>query len=595
MLFFKKHKKLIVITSIVIASIILLILITQFILGNILQNRLENSLSNRDKKDYKISVGNVKVNLFTMTLILKDVSVEPDSTLLSQIKLQKGAQKKALRLSVPVLRVRYIGVIGFLLDKYVNVGSFVLKNAKVDLLTSGKSSTPKTKKVDKTAKPFNIDSIVIPGISGVNLNRFLVKDFGINIIDIKRNDTIFSTKSLTIQIKNIALIKNESDSSSFRLVLKDFDFHMSDERFQLPGDKYILSFDDMSFNMNQNQLIFKKLKITPKYSQSKMVELSEFQYEIYNCEIEKAEFNSLYPLDIIRNSKIFMSDVLIHNMQLRIFKDKRRPFNEEKRPKLPHELLKSLKQDLYIDSLIISESELVYAERHSMMEEPMVVTLGRLNVKVSKITSIVDSIVKGTVMSIKLQAKLQKKIPMGINIYFPMKSVADTFSFNGWLGNGDLELFNNVVLPAIGVKFKSGYLDGLSFKARANPNYAMGEMTMLYHDLNGIVVRKDMKKTNKFLSWAANQIINKNNPAKNKENRIEPMFFNRVMYKGLGNFLWKTLQTGILSTIIPGMDNKPKKEINTVLGTDKKDVKKRKRAEKKSTKKKIRLIINSSL
>ncbi len=581
MLFLKKHKKFLVITAIVISSLVLLILIAQFILGNILQNRLEDSLSSSEKKDYKISVGNVKVNLFTMTLILKDVQIEPDSSFINQIKLQKWPQKKAFRINIPNLRVRYIGVISFIADKYVDVGSFVIKNAKVDLLTSGKSDTPKPKSETKSTTPFNVDSIKIKGISGVNLDKFLVKNFGLNVIDIKHNDTVFRTKSLNIRINNIALVKNDSDSISFRLMLKEFDFRMSDERFELPGGKYLLSFDDMRFNMNQSQLVFKKLKIVPKYSQSRMVELSEFQYEIYNCEIEKVEVNSLYPLKIIKGSKIFISDVLVDNMKLRIFKDKRRPFDTEKRPKLPQELLKSMKQELYIDSININNSELIYAERHDMMEEPMIVTLGKLNVKVKDITSIFDSINKGTVMTIRLLANLQKKIPMGVNIYFPMRSVADTFSFNGWLGNGNLELFNNVTLPAIGVKFKSGYLDGLSFKARANPTYSMGEMTMLYHDLNGIVVRKDMKKTNKFLSWAANQIINKNNPAKNKDNRIEPMYFNRVMYKGLGNFLWKTLQTGILGTIIPGMDNKPKKEINTTLGTDKKDVRKRKREEKK--------------
>ena len=175
---------------------------------------------------------------------------------------------------------------------------------------------------------------------------------------------------------------------------------------------------------------------------------------------------------------------------------------------------------------------------------------------------------------------------MGVNIYFPMRSVVDTFSYNGWLGNGNLELFNDITLPAIGVKFKSGYLDGLSFTARGNPKYAMGEMTMLYHDLDGIVVRKDMKKTNKFLSWAANQIIRKENPAKNKDTRIEPMFFNRVMYKGFGNYLWKTLQSGIMGTIIPGMDNKPEKEITSALGEDKKEIRKRKREERRNKKKK---------
>ena len=585
MLILKKNKKLFVVATIIISSLVLLILIAQFILGNILQNHLEDALSGKDKKEYKITVGNVKVNLFTMTLILKDVNIEPDSSLLIKIKQQTGSQKIGFRINIPNLRLRRIGVFSYISEKYLDVGIFIIKNAKIDILTSGKNNTSSTKKDKKTANHFNIDSIVLQGISGANLNKFQVKNFGLNVIDIKLSDTIFRTKSLNILIQDIALIKNESDSSSFRLAIEDFNLRMSKERFDLPGDKYILSFGDMKFDMTQKLLVFKNLKIVPKYSLSKMVELIEFQYEIYNCEIEKVEVNSIDPLNIIRNSKIFISDVLVDNMQLSIFKDKRRPFDTEKRPKLPQELLKSMKQDLYIDSIIINKSELIYSERHDMMEEPMVVTLGSLDAKVKDITSILDSINKGTIMSIRLLAKLQKKIPMGVNIYFPMKSVVDTFSFNGWLGNGDLELFNNVVLPAIGVKFKSGYLDGLSFKARANPTYAMGEMTMLYHDLNGIVVRKDMKKTNKFLSWAANQIINKDNPAKNKENRIEPMFFNRVMYKGLGNFLWKTLQTGILATIIPGMDHKPEKEITSALGEDKKDIRRRKREEKKNSNK----------
>ncbi len=101
MLFLKKHKKLLVTIAIVISSLVLLILIVQFILGNILQNRLEDSLSGREKEEYKVSVGNVKVNLFTMTFILKDVSIEPDSSLISQIKQQKWSQKKDSGLTFP--------------------------------------------------------------------------------------------------------------------------------------------------------------------------------------------------------------------------------------------------------------------------------------------------------------------------------------------------------------------------------------------------------------------------------------------------------------------------------------------------------------
>lgn len=587
MQFLKKRKKLIVITSIVIASIILLILITQFILGNVLQNKVEDSLSSRDKKDYKISVGNVKVNLFTMTLILKDVKVEPDSVLISQIKLQKVAQKKGFRINIPVLRIRNIGVFGFLLEKYINVGSFVLKNAKIDLLTSGKSSAPKTKQVDKTSTPFNIDSIVLPGINGFNLDKLSIRNFSFNFINISNSDTIFSTNKLDFTLRDIGLVKNESDSISFKLVFQDLDLNLSDERFILPGGKYVLSFDNMNFNNRDGLLVFEEFKLKPRYKRSKMVSLSKFQYEIFDIEMEKVEVNSFFPVNFIRESKIFMSNVLINNMRIFIFKDKRYPFDEEKRPKLPQQLLKSLKQELFIDSLVISESELVYAERHPKMKKPMIVTLGGFHAKVRNITSISDSIKKNkTVMSIELRAKLEKVIPMGVNIKFPLASRADTFSFNGWLDKGDMTLFNPIVLPAIGVKFKSGELDGIKFSANANPVYSIGEMTMLYKNLDGAIMKNEPEETNKFLSWVANMVMIRNNPLKNKDIYIAPMFFNSVNYKGLGNFLWKTLQSGITATIIPTMGNKVQNEIYSTVGVDKKEVRKKNRKETRKAKQK---------
>lgn len=582
---FLKYKKPIIITSIVIVSIVMLILILQIIASNIVENKIVNALSTRDANKYNIEVGKAKVNLFTMTLILKDVEVIPDSLFMEELRNSQTKHEDVFHITIPVLRVRNIGVFDLLLDKFANVGEFVIKGAKIEMFTDGKKSPAESKDVQKTNPKFSLDSIPIKGIGGGEIGKVVLSDFGINVINIEKEDTVFSARSLNLTIDGISLLKNDGDSVSFNLKVNDLDVKMENEQFLLPGGKYLLSFGEMHYKMQDSLLIFNDLKIIPRYSQSYMVSLSKFQYEIYNVGIDKAEIKSINLRSIIQSKKIYLSSVEIEKLQLNIFKDKRLPFDESKRPKLPQQMLKEMKQDMYIDSIVIRNSELIYSERHKLMKEPMAVTLGDFNVKVNNVTSVLDSIMEGNIMTINLVANLQKTIPMEVNIIFPLKSVSDTFSFSGHLGSGDVQIFNAIVLPVLGMKFETGYIDGIDFTAHANPVYSVGEMTMLYHSLKGDVQKQDMAETNKFLSWLANSVLLQNNPIKDKDPRAVPLYFDRVIYKGAGNYLWKTLQSGIMATIIPTVENRVQHQIDTRLGTDKKAINKRERNKKREERK----------
>ena len=75
---------------------------------------------------------------------------------------------------------------------------------------------------------------------------------------------------------------------------------------------------------------------------------------------------------------------------------------------------------------------------------------------------------------------------------------------------------------------------------------------MLYHDLEAKVFKSHSLEKNKFLSWTVNTLIHKSNPKHKKQAREVIMDFERNKDKGLGNFIWKTLETGLVNTIAPG-------------------------------------------
>jgi hypothetical protein len=131
----------------------------------------------------------------------------------------------------------------------------------------------------------------------------------------------------------------------------------------------------------------------------------------------------------------------------------------------------------------------------------------------------------------------------------------------------------------MGLKFENGQLDNINFSGSASPRFSKGKMTMLYNDLEADLSKKDFENKNKFLSWLANAVLYTSNPGKNTEIRIVQMEFERVPYKGFGNLMWKTLQSGIMHTVLPTGKTIQSEETDN----DKKD-ERRKRKERKKKK-----------
>lgn len=182
-------------------------------------------------------------------------------------------------------------------------------------------------------------------------------------------------------------------------------------------------------------------------------------------------------------------------------------------------------------------------------------------------------------MAINLSAMLMGAAQMDASIIMPLNTHTDEFSFSGSLGQAKLSSFNSALEPAMGMRIDSGYLEKMTFKAKANNISSTGEMTFIYNNLTANVLKKNEEDKDKFLSFLANTTLYTSNPGKKGKLRVVQIGFERVEYKGLGNYLWKTLQTGIINTLLPTGKN-IKKE-NKVGKTSNKQITKNQKTEKK--------------
>ena len=154
-------------------------------------------------------------------------------------------------------------------------------------------------------------------------------------------------------------------------------------------------------------------------------------------------------------------------------------------------------------------------------------------------------------MKIDVNTKFMNLTPLNVHMVLPLKDDQNTFFFSGELGPSPFNYYDSVVYPALGLKVFQGDLQRLTFKASANHSSSSGTMIMRYTNLEAEVFKLKNTDRSGFFSWGVNTLIHKSNPGKNGDVREVMMNFDRVSYKGFGNVLWKTLQSGIVNTITP--------------------------------------------
>jgi hypothetical protein len=244
-----------------------------------------------------------------------------------------------------------------------------------------------------------------------------------------------------------------------------------------------------------------------------------------------------------------MDSIQISQFSIDIYKDKRKPFDENKRPVFPHDLLKKMELPILIPKISIEDSQLFYEEKLEKKDASMKVSLNELNINIHNVTSIKEY--REESLKIEMNSKFMNKTPLNVKMDLPLKDDQNTFFFSGKLGASPLKYYESILVPALGIKVLNGDLKGLTFQASANNYSSKGTMTMLYSDLEAQVLKENNSEKRGFVSWSVNTLAHNSNPGHNGHEREVMMNFDRVSYKGFGNILWKTLQSGIVHTIAP--------------------------------------------
>jgi len=547
----KKQKRLLIITGIIVGILAVAVISINIFLATVIRGKIDEAL-NKNTTDYQISIKRVGVNILTGNLNIRGLKIVPDSSLIDAVKEGRVNLRFIQSSEIDLFRIAGVDIYRAVVSGEIYAKKILLKRARIWIFKGHNLPENIEKTEDKSNDKFNPDSIYIKGLEKIELHEIDLINCELEVFDLKKDTKLFSTGNLNLILHSVDFVTHPENPNVFRMEFSKFTAGLSVKSLLLPGGWYFLDIGNLYYDNADNFLQIDGLALHPTYKDKyKMAKAFRYTKEIFDLDIDRVYIRSFNLFQTLVKNELIIDSIGISGLNVSILKDKRYPFNTKLRPKLPHQQLKHLDFPVYIKTISLKNGNLVYQEKMKDIKELMTVNLNGLDADIRFVTSIKDTIRKVKRMKASLQAKLMKQVPLNVNFIFPLNTVKDTFYFAGSLGSANMKIFNQASFPAIGARFTKGRLNSVRFKGGANDSLSRGEMTMLYKDMEVNILKKDRIKKNKFMSWAADAVSRTSNPGKKGKTRVALMNFNRVMYKGFGNFMWKTLQTGIVNTVSP--------------------------------------------
>lgn len=535
----KKKYKIAIGTILVLAF---LVLAASIIVSKIISNKVTELLEEQHIENLHLTIERTKFSFFDRSLVFSDIHLGPTDTAIAKLKNNQIPSQSLHKLSISRLKLRGIQLSPLLFKKQLKINKLIIDDPLYQQLSSDIESTKKEENNHR-----ELDSIHLKELEGFQLDLVRITNLKIQKIDIHNNKITFENKPLDFEVTGFKLTELSKDY--FKLSPVSEVFEMTRIKVDFPNIKYSFSIDKLNYHFGDDHLQISNLRYKPMVN--KLTLANSYVYNTDIFDVEGANLK-IYNFDLekaFEKKGFYMDSIIISDMSAEIYKDKRKPFNINKRPKFPHQLLKEMKTPLMIQKVSLRESKLVYEEKLEHADILMKVSMEDLKVNLFNVTSIKSK--RNVPLKIDLSAKFMGRAPLQVDMVLPLKTNEETFFFSGFLGPSKMTYYDSAIIPAIGLKVLNGDIQSLSFHASANNYTSHGKMIFKYNNLEGEVFKLKKAEKNNFLSWSVNNLVHKSNPGKNGELREATMKFDRVIYKGFGNLFWKTVQSGIVNTIAP--------------------------------------------
>jgi len=487
--------------------------------------------------NHRVEFGKLKVNLIKRLIKINNVRIYPDSSLVR-------AENVWWDFNVSTIKLTDFNIRDFLFHKKLTFGDFLFLNPQVEIhfpiLQPDKVRDVSSVLSPKKIKPASFKSL---SLQKIMISQGTLKIYKDTVLLASSPDISFIAQQITLE--------KTGDDKQFELKYGDVRLNISEIDLNPQKSLYEVKLEKFALSRLDSTIILEGLRFTPLFDKTEFSKKLVHQDDRFDLKISRISIIGIGLEQWIAGQPLHISKALIDSLEADVYRDRNVAMDLNRFPPFYNELFLKLSYPLLIDTLMVTHSDIQYGELLEGDTTIGEIILNDFNLSTFGLSNQVAFSARAEEMRIFLDAKVMGEGTLKVELALPLEGNLNEFTCTGSVGAMKLSPLNNMMGPSMNMNFKGGKVNRMTFDFSANDNHSKGWMEFLYQDLDVSLLRKDPGKEWGFFSKLANVVMLSNNPAPGKDLVTVEIGYERDKNKGIINYLWKTIQSGMTRTILP--------------------------------------------
>ncbi len=525
----------------------------RFWLDPLLKEKLVNSTAQSSQGMYALQIGSLHVHLFSGSAEIEGIQLWTDSTRWEARRLENPDETPLkIELQAPRLRIKNFSWISYWRNKQISLESIQVIDPHIKLTSIRDTALQKSPKTDTLTKGLldRLPLLIAPFANGIHIGSVTASNGQMAYqILLPHTSSHQQADSIGFVLTNVNIVANDTSETGKALYADHISLSLHHYELYPRGDLYGYHIQSATIDGQQELVQLHAISILPKVSDEEFMQKLKLRVPRLKISMEDILIHKLNLFQALHKQALTMESVVVETARIKVYQNKNLPLSRHKR--MPHELFRSIKPYLNIDTLLVRNSNILYTELQGNQEGQ--VEFERVNGVILNISNDTLKMSDSTPARIDARAELMGAGLLDLSLQLPLLSPTFRCDYAANLGQIDMTYLNRLVADQHKFRIESGKAESIVLKVQVRNGLAQGRIEATYDDLKISVLRQKDGSKKMLVSAVANIVLRGKNERHSTDSpfKVGAIYYRREPTDGILRFIWRSAQAGLMETLVP--------------------------------------------